>query len=403
MFDIKKFFLGVVFVLGVAGTALATNYGSVYSLKGFGLSQMAPGPEASGMGNVSLAILDLRYLNADNPARFGGILDVRTMASFISQRLGVSSNSQKFTTYYANFHSMAMGLPVKRGIGVQFGILPCTYSNVRLEETRSLNGQAYTKAMDRSGGLNNFYLGIGAKIFPHVYVGLRSDFIFGKILEKWTLDFESQTFVDGRTEFSYKTWGLNATAGVLVQPLKWLSVAAVYSPARKMRLRDEETYFAPQVTRSVSKNWTLPQKYGLGLSIVFKRWLVGMDYRAQNWSQLAIEESSLPGMTNENRVGFGIEHAGTLDPFAPIVRQLALRAGFYRHRLNVLGFRGEPVLERVGTVGVGIPFGQGRGSIDMALEWGVRGNLTDNVFKESLLRFNFSVSGGERWFIRHKK
>ncbi len=387
----------------LASAVQASNYGSVYSLRGFGLSQMAPGPEASGMGGVSLSILDLRYLNADNPAQFGGILDVRTTASFISQKLGVSSKSLKFNTYYANFHSMAMGLPVKRGIGVQFGILPGTYSNIRLEETKSLDGYAYTKAVNRSGGLNTFYIGIGAKILPRLYAGIRSDFVFGKILEKWTLDFESQTFVDGRDEFSYKAWGLNATLGLLAKPLKWLSVAAVYTPSRTMRLRDVQDYFAAQITKSESKNWTFPQKFGVGISATYKRWLVGLDYRSQDWSKLAIENVPFSGLTNEHRLSVGIERSGLLNPFAPILKQISLRAGFYRHRLNVLGFRGEPIDENVATFGVGVPYGQGRGSIDMGLEVGTRGNLTDNVYKESILRFIVSVSGGERWFMRHKK
>ncbi len=403
MFHIKNFFFGWIFLLLFSALALASNYGSVYSLRGFGLAEMAPGPEASGMGGVSLSILDLRYLNADNPAQFGGILDVRTTASFLSQKLSVSSKSGKFNTYYANFHSMAMGLPVKRGIGVQFGILPATYSNVHLEESLSLDDYSYTKAVDRSGGLNTFYLGIGAKMFPHVYAGLRTDFIFGKLLEKWTLDFESQTFADGRNEFSYKVWGLNATLGLLAKPTKWLALAAVYTPSRRMRLRDEQKYFGPQITESVSKNWTFPQKFGLGFSATYKRWLVGADYRAQDWSSLRIEQSALAGLTNETRFSIGIEHAGVLNPFAPFQKQISLRAGFYRHRLNVLGFSGEPVVENVGTFGFGLPFGQGRGSVDMGLEIGTRGNLTDNMYKESVLRFILSVSGGERWFIRHKK
>ncbi len=403
MFTIKRIVLGGFFLLFLTAAVQASNYGSVYSLRGFGLSEMAPGPEAAGMGGVSLSILDLRYLNADNPAQFGGILDVRTTASFISQRLGVSSKSAKFNTYYANFHSMAMGLPVKRGIGVQFGILPGTYSNVHLEETKLLAGYPYTKAVDRSGGLNTFYIGVGAKIFPRFYAGIRTDFVFGKILEKWTIDFESQTFVDGRDEFSYKTWGLNATLGLLVKPVKWLSLGAVYTPSRTMRLRDSQDYYVPQITKSESKNWTFPQKFGVGASATYKRWLVGFDYRSQDWSKLAIEKVNFSGLTDERRISVGIEHGGVLNPFAPILRQLSLRAGFYRHRLNVLGFRGEPIDENVVTFGIGIPFGQGRGSIDMGLEAGTRGNLTNNVYKESILRFNFSVSGGERWFMRHKK
>ena len=403
MSHIKKLFFGWVFLSVFSVAAFASNYGSVYSLRGFGLTQLAPGPEASGMGGVSLSILDLRYLNADNPAQFGGILDVRTSASFISQKLGVSSKSEKFNTYYANFHSMAMGLPIKRDVGVQFGILPITYSSVHLEESRMLDGNSYTKAVDRSGGLNTFYLGVGAKLIPHFYAGVRTDFVFGKILEKWTLNFESRTFVNGRNEYSYKLWGINATLGALVKPTRWLTLAAVYTPSRQMRLRDEQKYFAPQITESVSKSWTFPQKFGFGLSAVYKRWLVGADFRTQDWSKLTIENTALQGLTSETLFSVGLEHAGVLNPFAPFPQQISLRAGFYRHRLNVLGFEGEAVIEHIGTFGMGIPFGQGRGSVDVAVEIGMRGNETTNVYRESILRFILSVSGGERWFMRHKK
>ncbi|NOY77992.1 MAG: hypothetical protein GXO76_09010 [Calditrichaeota bacterium] len=394
----------IVFLLGISSVH-ADDFDSVYSLRGLGISRYVVGPQATGMGGVSLSLLDPRYLNTLNPAQFGALLDVRTSASFLFQRLNVSANEGNFKSYYSNFNSMAAGFPIKRNIGIQFGIVPETVSQFRLESAEHIGDVTYTKSVEKKGGMNTFYLGTGFRILPHIYLGTRVDFLFGKIAEIWKLDFTDPTFRDGKNTYNTKVWGLNAGVGALIRPAHWLSVGASYWPTRTMHMRLEQRYSQPQIITSTSKDWTYPSKYGVGFSVKLKnRWLFGADYWAQQWSKFAINGQADPDMTDERRLSLGAELGGNKDVFSPFLKQISLRAGFYTHTLNVLGFQGnEKVIENVGTFGFGFPFGKGRGSIDFAFEAGMRGHLSANSYKESIFRLKIFVTGGERWFVRVKK
>ncbi len=391
-------FLGISF-------ARAGDFDSVYSLHGFGITRYTVGPRAAAMGGVSLSLMDPRYLNTLNPAQFAALLDVRTSASFLFQRLNVLASEGNFKNYYSNFNSVAGGFPIKKNIGIQAGIVPETVSLFRLESTRKIGDVAYTKSVEKKGGVNTLYLGTGFKVLPKVYMGTRIDFLFGKIAETWKLDFTNPSFRDGKNIYTTKVWGINIGLGTIVQPTNWLSIGASYWPSRTMRLRSEQQYYQPQITRSVSKNWTYPSKYGAGFSVKLKkRWLLGADYWTQQWSKFAIEGQSASDMTDEHRLSLGAELSGREDIFSPLLKQISLRAGFYQHTLNVLGFQGnDKVTENVGTFGFGIPFGQGRGSIDFAFEAGRRGHLSANSYKESIFRIRVFVTAGEIWFVRVKK
>ena len=405
MLRLKYIFSLFILLILAMTSAHADDFDSVYSLRGLGISRYAVGPQGSGMGGISLALRNPRYLNNLNPAQFGFLLDVRTSANFLFQRLNVSASEGNFRSYYSNFNSMAAGFPIKKNIGIQFGITPETISRFRLQSANSIGDVTYTKSVEKKGGVNTFYLGTGFKVLPRVYLGARFDFLFGKISETWKLDFTDPSFRDGKNTFSTKIWGVNVGLGTFVQPTSWLSVGACYWPSRKMRLRSDQQYYQPDITRSVSKNWTYPSKYGVGFGVKLKkRWLLGADYWTQKWSKLSIDGSSAVDMTDERRLSFGAEFSGSEDIFSAFLKQISLRAGFYTHTLNVLGFSGnEKVSENVGTFGFGVPFGQGRGSIDFAFEAGTRGHLSTNSYKESIFRIRVFVTAGEIWFVRVKK
>jgi len=398
------FSLFILLVLAIP-FAHADDFDSVYSLRGFGISRYIVGPQAAGMGGVSLSLMDPRYLNTLNPAQFAALLDVRTTASFLSQRLNVSASEGNFRSYYSNFSSMAGGFTIKKNIGIQFGIVPETVSRFHLESANTIGDIAYTKSVEKNGGLNTFYVGTGFKILPRVYLGTRFDFLFGKIAETWKLDFADPSFRDGKNVYTSKAWGINVGLGTIVQPTHWLSIGASYWPSRTMRLRSEQKYYQPQIIRSVSTNWTYPSKYGAGFSVKLKqRWLLGVDYWTQQWSKFAIDGQPTSDMTDERRLSLGAELSGSKDIFSPFLKQISLRAGFYNHRLNVLGFQGnEKITENVGTFGFGVPFGRGRGSVDLAFEAGTRGHLSTKSYKESIFRVRVFITAGEVWFVNVKK
>ena len=52
------------------------------------------------------------------------------------------------------------------------------------------------------------------------------------------------------------------------------------------------------------------------------------------------------------------------------------------------------------SAGLGFPFHNNGGRVDLAIEYGFRGDLETTLYKEKLLRISASISGGELWFQR---
>jgi hypothetical protein len=61
---------------------------------------------------------------------------------------------------------------------------------------------------------------------------------------------------------------------------------------------------------------------------------------------------------------------------------------------------GDPVLEMMGTVGLGFPMIYPASRVDIAFGFGRRGSLSANGFQENCFRINVSATIAEKWFTR---
>jgi hypothetical protein len=58
---------------------------------------------------------------------------------------------------------------------------------------------------------------------------------------------------------------------------------------------------------------------------------------------------------------------------------------------------GRAVREKVLTAGTGFGFAQGRGNLDAYLDFGQRGDESENEFAEKFVRFGLTLTGFEGW------
>lgn len=98
-------------------------------------------------------------------------------------------------------------------------------------------------------------------------------------------------------------------------------------------------------------------------------------------------------------LGFGIERSSLRKRNVSFLNQLDLRGGFSVNRLGYR-FNNESVMEYVGSVGFGLPFGASRNRLDFAIFGGVRGDETKNLASERFINLQISLSMGETWFLR---
>jgi hypothetical protein len=147
----------------------------------------------------------------------------------------------------------------------------------------------------------------------------------------------------------------------------------------------------------------IPAGYGVGLVVEFReKLLVGSDYFFQPWSRATVDGATSGLLADEQRIGFGAQTIPRSDAFASYLQRLVFRIGFYSTVMYFKDRQGNRIREDIGTVGLGLPFFFGAGRLDLAFEYGRRGRLPMNPVEEKVFRFLFSVTGGEKWFVRKK-
>ena len=87
--------------------------------------------------------------------------------------------------------------------------------------------------------------------------------------------------------------------------------------------------------------------------------------------------------------------------FVPYQQRMYYRGGLYFGQLNMLS-NSNSVGEYGLGIGVGLPILSPNDRIDLALQYGKRGDLSTNLASENIFRFNVSVTAASLWFVREE-
>jgi len=129
------------------------------------------------------------------------------------------------------------------------------------------------------------------------------------------------------------------------------------------------------------------------------RWSLGTEFSYQDWSSFRDVSKVSQNLTQAWRLGFGGEF--TPDPMAAqgVVKRTTYRLG-YSAELCPFLVNGKQVKDNGITFGFSVP--TGRSSLDMAVKFGKRGNVSDNLLEQNYFKISFGVTFNDQWFIRRK-
>ena len=125
--------------------------------------------------------------------------------------------------------------------------------------------------------------------------------------------------------------------------------------------------------------------------------LVGLAYKPKS-NQTIVADFSLeawegPPLVNPAyRAGLGYEFQGMGGPFDSYARKIAYRGGVGVERLYL-----EEVDEYWLTLGSGMPLGRRGNLLDLALKYGHRGSVKNNLWTEDFIRLSVSLTGVGIW------
>ncbi len=422
-----------------AQTQLQTiNTFSSYTMYGLGELQQQGTLSTRSMGGAGVAQRNGAYMNILNPAAYSMALSKAVLfnfgmegsSNFATQNVDGATLKNSYTT--ANFHDIALQIPVAKGLGLGFSLAP--YSSVGYyHESESVEANVgYVESINTgSGDVTEVKFGVGWAITKKLSIGFAAQYYWGDI-DRYFSKVITGITSSGTALSTYGVDNLSISkikgqAGIQYSPIsnekRKLTLGATYDIGGNLTPRSarviaalggiDDDIYAQNDTTTVSM--VMPRQTVIGFNYNSSKLVVAGDISYQNWLDLNEDvEFTDSGMAvaynNVLTMKLGMEYTPRRTDvrkyYNRISYRLGARMGGYQYT-----FGGEELKQYTVTAGVGMPINIiGISKIDLGLEWGSLGStksvMVDNqsigLVKQNQVKFSlgFTMFGDDYWFVR---
>ena len=390
---------------------------STYTRYGLGDIYYTYYPRALSMGNAGSAMINKDYIELLNPASWSNLSLTRIEFSFSYDELRLSN--QDLTKNYGDgvFKGFTFAFPVSKdyGIGVAMGIAPYSRINYEVQEnvTNDTTGN-YTTDYQGKGGLSRVFIGSTYRLPINFILGATLEYYFGNINYKSSIQFDNSSLYPAEYELSYGPTGFGTTIGLITPDLSGLLNSDAISnfrlglSANLISKLDTDTSFvstSSTIVDSVGAGKTkmkVPARLDLGVHIAFVNvYNIVLDYFYQPWTEFKLSNVNQLNMNNVHKISLGFEYAPQKAPGISFWEQIMLRAGL-SYEISQYKINGTDLKQFSVFGGFSLPLSDDN-TIDIAMEYSVRGTIEKNLMQEQFFKINLGLSFGELWFVRYEK
>ncbi len=414
----KKIILNLAFLFCLQRIVIAQNNNSPYSMYGIGDIEQSNFDRTSGMGHAGMALFSNRFLNNSNAASLANLDDyffnfemdarlklVTYSGNPISSASGQSSDMQ--------IKKVSIAMKVKPKWGVSIGLLPYSNSNYSFYDTKNLvgNNLSLPAYYEGSGSINNFYIATGYKVSKNLSVGLQASYLFGQLNQTETLatgnGVDSSLITSRKVIISAPLFkpSFQYTAKINYKWRLFLGGTATIKSTISPNYDLSVTYGNSTVSTNndfKSKDIILPAQYSGSIAARLKdKYTFAVDYSFQNWSDQNYKGISYQ-LINSKKIALGFEVADK-----KTFKDLTFEKQFFQTGVFVnnsyLQLNGQQIGSYGATLGYGTNFLRSNLSLQVSLEAGRRGTVTQGLIEETYGQLNFIFSYRDFWFVKIKR
>ena len=431
-------------------SVVSSQENSPYSRYGIGELYQSSHVAAQAMGGITTTYADGQAINVSNPASYGSMSFVTYDLGFSIDKRTLKSVSPLSKYSATNFipSYVVLGIPLSRtkGWGMAFGFKPVTRVNYSILDSNQapIGATKIQTLYDGSGGMNEFFWGLGKRFKNGLSLGFNVGYDFGrKETNTKTIPVDTVALYKGNRSVTTTYGGVFLNGGIQYDiklnkkedkvkkatSTSFLRIGAFASLGNTMTaesdvLNQTFVYSADgavigvdtvEYKKNANGKIKLPQSYKVGLMYVQKtfdgitnydKWTLGVEYNAAKWSDYRYYgEADKLIDNNMFRVGTSLTPN---NPFSSkgMFSRSTYRFGFYTgkdminadgHELKVMGI----------TAGIGFNIRKRNNYdnqfslVNMAIDIGKRGSNVNNV-TENYFRFTLGLSLSDIWFIKRK-
>jgi len=375
------------------------------------------------MGQLGIGTRSPYHINYANPASYTAFdsLSFVFEGGFNGEFVTLSSDFQTINRNYASLGYLLFGMPVNRWWKTSLGLVPYSdvgYNVLNLEEYP--NSGTVLRNYTGSGGINRLFWGNAFNPIKSFSLGINISYLFGSMERMATVYFPDSTSAMNFREAYYVTmndlaFNFGAQYRTKIKNDLFLNLGAVFSPSLSMAAKTDilaNTFLltssgteSPRDTLATAIGYkgriVIPMMIGGGFSFEkTDKWLVGLDYKWQNWEKFTAFDLS-DSLVNSWQVNFGGEIIPKADNYSNYLARVRYRLGFTYNK-TYLRLRGQDLNEYAIAFGFGFPLRGVKTMLNIGAQYGVRGTTAEKLIRESYFKIVIGFSIYERWFVKRK-
>jgi hypothetical protein len=390
---------------------------STYARYGIGDLYYSYSARTLSMGNAGTALLNKDYVEILNPASWSDLSRVRFEFSFTYDQLKLSNSTD--SKFYGDgfFKGLTFAFPISEAnkIGMAFGLVPYSRSNYEVTEKviDSVSGN-YTTTYLGKGGLSKIFAGSSFQLPAEFLIGATLEYYFGNIKYTSSLAFDNSTYYPSKYELNYASKGFGTTLGVITPDISKMMDSSIISNLRlgvstniigNLNTDTSLVSTSSTIVDSVSSGETtmkVPIRFNFGIHIsLLNEYNFVVDYFYQPWSKFRLSNINQSNLSDLHRISLGFEYRPQIVPGMSYWELIMFRAGA-SYEMSQYNFKGINLKQYSVFGGFALPLSS-ENTIDIGLEYSIRGTQDKSLLRENFFRVNLGISFGDIWFIRYEK
>lgn len=382
--------------LGLALTSVAPAETSPLSVlpEGYGLEVSGLNAREKAMGEAGMASVNKMGPSIPNPSRTAWNEKTSFSATFDSDLdwLRDEDRSNRSTTFL--IPDIALNFQTR--LPLNFGL----YYRQRFHRNFSFTPEAQSdseavQSFSTEGGLYELSATVAYAPLNWLAVSVGYNFLLGRdrYIESATFDQNSKNpdlfngaNLKGDT-VSVRSTGAYPSVSLTVRQKTWSLAAAASLEADLDRTLTRGVTAVSSAQKSTDTR-TLPWSMQVGAAYKpAARQTLAADFAWESW-----DESGNDALNPAFKAGLGYEFQGSGTTYEAYYRKMALRGGLGFERLYL-----DETNQYYVTLGTGLPLGRRGNMLDIALKYGHRGDLENNLWTEDFLKVSATLTGVSVW------
>lgn len=416
------------------------NVFSVYSMYGLGILDTQGTSSTISMGGAGVASRSRTTVNMLNPASYstalskGILMEFGVDGSMYNSSQVVDAERLSSRSYTANFHDIALQIPVAKGLGVGFSLSPYASSGYQISDSFLTDTADFVQyVFQGSGTVTLVKFGVGWEVAKRLSIGLAGQYYWGNLDREFsavtTNIITPGTAISAAGVDNTSISRMKAQVGVQWAPYvsekgnESLTLGATFDLGGDLNPRyarvvsgsgyDDYEIFAQNDTTKISV--VLPRQLSVGATYNSSKLTLSLDYTYQNWvngNEDVVYTSSGADVVynNVHQLRLGAEYVPNRMDVRKYMRRMSYRGGV-RYGGYQYTFGGEKIPQYAITGGVSFPLNMiGISRINLGAEWGGIGSTKDITIDSGtlgLVRTNYlklslgiTLFGDDYWFQR---